>query len=218
VLSRRDAAYITGFCEGDGSVGMDRSFPYVSFAQTGQETLRYIESLLPGGIWCEGSYQNGKLWVLRYNKVELRDVLLGYLSEHTVSTRFTSRLNEVLAYLGLSQVAGHIPTISWLAGFFDADGTVVNNTNCGVSVSQKERDVLNVVCGVFGGHVTSQGSNMFQWYAGKRKSNLVVLASGLHSCSHNSKKQQALAGLLTRLWVEDRKICEEVITPLLTLS
>lgn len=204
VLSEEEECWITGFCEGDGSVGMSGlKHSFAVFTQKEPDVLEYIESLLPGGTWYL-SKQN-MMWSLSYAG-ELQRVLFDLLAKHTVSEHFTSRLNGVLANAGMSTTVKHVPTVNWLAGFFDAEGTVLwKNPQCGLQIGQKEGYVLNVIQQVFGGHVGPR-RKQFQWYMGKTRTDLVGLANKLQKCSHKFQKKEDLTSLLTRLYVEKHQI------------
>ena len=203
-LSVDEECWITGFCEGDGSIGMTGlKHSFAVFVQKEPDVLEYIESLLPGGTW-HLSKQN-MMWSLNY-RGESQRVLFELLAKHTVSERFTNRLNNVLAGAEMPTTTIHAPTIDWLAGFFDAEGIVVwKMPACSLQIGQKNRDVLDTIQRTFGGHV-GPCRERFQWHAGKRNSNLLELANGLQKCSHKFQKQEDLTSLLTRLYVEKHQI------------
>jgi hypothetical protein len=68
----------------------------------------------------------------------------------------------------------------WLAGFFDADGSVsINKTNWQLSLSatQKTAELLNPLVELYGGHVyiDNGSSQSFKWYITKREDVLKLL-------------------------------------------
>lgn len=67
----------------------------------------------------------------------------------------------------------------WLAGFFDADGTVtINKTNrqLSISISQKTSELLNPLIDLYGGHVyVDNSSNTFKWYITKKEDILKLI-------------------------------------------
>lgn len=201
-LSKEDAQWLTGFCEGDGCVTMnkqERSF--ISFTQKEPDVLEYVESIFPGGAWH--FRKKALIWTLAYYKKELKDVLFGVLAKYVVGMHTLRRLNDVLT--DKIATSTHEPSIDWLAGFFDAEGHVNWKTpSGGIQVGQKERDVLDAIQCVFGGSVNQLSPNYFEWYAGKRKSDLKDLANRLHSRSHKFSVHENLTSLLTRLYVEER--------------
>ena len=200
VLSEEEECWITGFCEGDGSVGMTGlKHSFAVFSQKEPDVLEYIESLLPGGLW--NLYKRTQMWSLNYTG-ELQRVLFDLLAKHTVSEHFTSRLNGVLANAEMPVTVKHGPTVDWLAGFFDAEGTVQwKMPACGLQIGQKDRDVLDAIQWVFGGYVGPR-REQFQWRMGKTDTNLIGLANKLQKCSHKFQKKEDLTSLLTRLYVE----------------
>jgi hypothetical protein len=63
---------------------------------------------------------------------------------------------------------------NWLAGFFDADGTVtINNTNnqLSISISQKTTELLQPLIDLYGGHIYIDNgkSKSFKWYITKKE-------------------------------------------------
>lgn len=67
----------------------------------------------------------------------------------------------------------------WLSGFFDSDGTVsINFTNLqlSISISQKEKYILDIIKEVYGGFVyIDRSSNTFKWYITKKEEILILL-------------------------------------------
>ena len=202
-LSAEDEAYVTGFCEGDGSIGMSKTeHSFIMFTQKEPDVLEYIETLIPGGTWHFSKQIT--MWSLGYNRTELRSVLLEMFTRHVVSGHFLERLNSILLSRDVSAASIHEPTISWLAGFFDAEGSVIwKHPACGLQISQKSRDVLDAIQRFFGG-CTGPMKEQFQWRAGKHNSELTELANKLLNHSHKFQKREDLTSLLTRLYVEKR--------------
>ena len=84
----------------------------------------------------------------------------------------------------------------WLAGFFDANGTVainLNNWQLSISVSQKTSELLNPLVDIYGGHVyIDRGSSQsFKWYITK-KEDIVKLLEYFKKYSSRSGKKNRL--------------------------
>lgn len=87
--------------------------------------------------------------------------------------RLISRYNiEYINYSSLYFESG------WMAGFFDADGTItINRTNyqLSISISQKTIELLNQLSFLYGGNVyPDRGSNTFIWYITKKETILFL--------------------------------------------
>lgn len=68
---------------------------------------------------------------------------------------------------------------SWLAGFFDADGTVTinkNNLQLSISISQKNTQLLEPLIYLYNGYIyIDRNSNTFKWYITKKEDILSLL-------------------------------------------
>ena len=87
---------------------------------------------------------------------------------------------------------------SWLAGLFDADGTItINKTNrqLSISVSQKTSELLQPLIELYGGNIyIDRGSNLsFKWYITKREDVLKLV--------EYFKKHPARSGKKNRLYL-----------------
>jgi len=85
---------------------------------------------------------------------------------------------------------------SWLAGFFDADGTVtINkvNTQLSISVSQKTAELLQPLVELYGGniYIDKGSSNSFKWYITKRE-NIINLVEYFKNHPSRSAKNNRL--------------------------
>ena len=206
VLSEEDAQWLVGFCEGDGCLVMNKQeHSFVTLSQKEPDVLEYVESILLGGAWHFRKKKS--IWTLTYSRKEVKDMLFKVLTKYVVGLHTLERLNDILADSGVAATS-HKPTIDWLAGFFDAEGTANWNTpSGGIQIGQKDGSVLDAIQRSFGGSVSQVSSGYFEWYAGKRKSDLVGLVSSLHKRSHKYSVHEALTKLLIRLYVEEHHIC-----------
>jgi len=143
--------FITGFAEGDGYIGQDGPWLTlkVCLSQKERDILDHINSLMPNGTFSD----NVTAWQLWYSGRYAKPVIEMF-SKYVVSITFTARLNALLEKINLKDVAPHTPTITWLAGFWYADGTSGSSGSyLHLTFVQKDPDVLNRIKQVFGGGV-----------------------------------------------------------------
>jgi len=158
-MNTQEEEWLTGFAEGDGYIGLNyRNRPLVDFEQKERDVLDSINSLVDNGR----IYPSHKCtaWHLRFNG-EYCIPLLKVFSRHIVGERFLERLNVVLDVIGHPRVTCRRPTLDWLVGFWDADGTSSNLPN--IKIVQKERSVIDAVAEGFGGNIYA-GDSYHQWY------------------------------------------------------
>lgn len=67
----------------------------------------------------------------------------------------------------------------WMAGFFDADGTIdINNLNyqLSISISQKTQELLLLIQNLYGGNIyIDRSSNTYNWYITKKETILFLV-------------------------------------------
>jgi len=193
-MNEADLQWLTGFTEGDGSVMLLKSeykamFTRVAYGQQDREPLDFIATLFEGNV-RQSKYQ----YELVYNwskSIPLIETFVG----NTVSEHFTNRLNIALDFHKLPRVESTIPTLDWLAGFFDAEGW--SNNNPELSIEQKEHHVLRYIQEAFGGSIVScwhkhprYSHHCYRWFISCNKSR--QLAQDIADRSHYPKKSQKL--------------------------
>jgi len=151
-MNECEEQYLTLFQEGDGRVDLQdngyKKYPRVFFFQMERDVLDYIASLTKGGLFYQE--KESGIWQLRFNSSYCRP-LLEVFSRHAVSKWFVERLNEVLEYVGLPSTTQHPLTQEGLVAFWDADGTSDRHPQIGVT--QKDREILDIIAKTFGGSV-----------------------------------------------------------------
>ena len=170
--------WLTGFTEGDGSIGLYRSIQ-VTYGQKEREILDYINSLHPGG---HVSRDKLNFYRLFYRSNRTCVPLLAILAKYVVSIHTSKRLNTILNSLDIPSITAHNPTLHWLAGFFDAEGSSDNQPH--ISISQKGRDTLDAIMSMFGGRVHGPADgDMYIWklYGNKGLELLQTLANECHN-------------------------------------
>lgn len=186
--------WLTGFCEGDGSLGAyvhhvgvhDYSRVLLDIDQKDRSVLDYIDSVTDGGLFYGPN--RGDVWKLRYNHKKCIP-LLEIFSRCVVGNHFLGRLNASLEVLGHPQTVRHSPTIDWFVGFWDAEGT--SDDTPSIFLDQKERDVLDEVQRMLGGGVLMYGKwGVHRWHISGSAAR--VLYPGIASRSHCTAKIERL--------------------------
>lgn len=181
-MNTNDEQWLTGFLEGDGSI--DFRIPRITLVQKDRRVLDYIVSVVTYGRVLE----TPRMFRLNYNGKRSLEVFKT-LSKHVVSNKYLLRLNLALKHLGSTSTTSKEPTIDWLAGFFDAEGTSSNLPS--LHIAQKERDVLDKITILFNGNVYQPKNNPCYVWALYGK-NARTLVEELRERSHNPLKVQQL--------------------------
>ena len=161
-MNEQEEQWLTGFTEGDGNVGVYKVGLYyakVTWGQKEREVLDYIAHLLSTG---NVRIKRGTGYQLAYAGKTCVP-LLEVFAKHVVSKNFLRRLSDVLEFLELPPTTTHEPSIDWLSGFWDAEGSSSNRPI--LFIAQKDREILDIITDKFGGRVQPlQNYNMHQWY------------------------------------------------------
>ncbi len=188
-----DWEYITGFCEGDGSVGVyvmsavGQRRPQIDVTQLERDVLDYIQLCV--GYGRMSKHPSGA-WNLMIRGIRKCCPLLEEFSKYVVCEHFLGRLSKVLSFVGMPPTSKHLPTLNWFAGFFDAEGcSSVSSGSFMLHVGQKERSVLNSICGMFGGSVVP---STFGWQWVLYGDKAIALTQGLLGLLHSPKKRGQL--------------------------
>ena len=162
-MTNEEEEYVTLFCEGDGGVYITPDgYPKVSFGQMECDVLDYVNSLAEDGITCQ---RKDGLWQIEFNGSNCIE-LLEIFSKHVVGKVFLGRLNIVLEHVDMPSAVQHPLTLTGFVGFWDAEGSSGNNPT--IFVSQKDREILDIIVEMFGGGVSRfknrNGEWMYHWY------------------------------------------------------
>jgi len=163
-MNTQEEEYVTLFCEGDGGVYLNYSnqtkkkYLRVSFSQMERDALDYIASLTEGGCFHQG--RSSGIWHLQFNGSHCVP-LLEIFSRHVVGRDFLERLNKVLVFADISLTVQHPLTFNGFLGFWDAEGSSSNMPQ--ISVSQKDREILNLIATMFGGNVSPNEKGIHYW-------------------------------------------------------
>jgi len=192
-MNEQEKQWLTGFTEGDGSVGLylqNQLTLRVSFSQKERDVLEYVQSLTQRGHFQQhhrgGFITNHQSWTFSFYGKSCEPLLTTF-SKYVVSKHFQERLNVTLIYLKLPPAVLHEPTLDWLIGFFDAEGSSSNKPS--IDIGQKERDVLVAIKTKFGGNIRPH-NNTHVWYLNGNKAR--ELAHAIVTKSHNPTKAERL--------------------------
>ena len=153
-MNEQEKQWLTGFFEGDGSIFQTTDGAAVTFGQKERDILDYTATLVPNG---RVHADNHDFHRLNYRRATSVATLISIFIKYVVSAHTQGRLNDLLTF----EVLRHEPTIDWLAGFWDAEGS--STTTPGIQIVQKEKETLNAIQGVFGGNVCPNGP-YWTWY------------------------------------------------------
>jgi len=212
-MSTEDEQWLTGFWEGDGYVGTltdvrrPRTYSVVSASQKDRSVLDFVRSITYGAGLSYSKSNNA--WMLQFGSDIARRLVLGTFSKYVVSKYFLKKLNTMLELCKMSQVAVHEPTIDWLAGFFDAEGSVAKGAYT-LAIGQKELYVLEAIQRVFGGKLYTQkqthGHNDLNVWSICRRDGSLELTGQLRERSHHTGKKAQLESLLTRVYIKEHSL------------
>ena len=189
-LTDSEEQWLTGFTEGDGSISLQsRKYPKIFYGQKERHPLDHIQSLLDAGKIHE---YNTK-YTLAYCKRNLTTLLLSVFAKHIVSEHYCANLNITLKVLNLPPATQHEPTLDWLIGFWDAEGS--SGTQPSINASQKEKDVIDKIKATFGGSIDIQSNGVYRWrLTGSRAR---TLAETIATKSHNPSRTERLINNFT---------------------
>jgi len=190
--------WFTGFCEGDGSVSIQKSprLVKVQLGQKDESPIRYVYECVGFGVF--GYAQTEDYYYLIFNGKKCVS-LLEILSRYVVSLQTVKRLNVALSEFGMPSSVTHEPVMDWVVGFWDAEGGSSLGGYLGsqlyVIIYQKEREVLDAIhrfmcCGSVQEHTNRNGEPMHCWAVSGKKA--FELACVLLERSHCDKKRGML--------------------------
>ena len=202
------AQWFTGFWEGDGDVccmerlnhaGTGFVFrPEIEFAQKDSDVVEYVAQELKGVLgWTK---RNQDLYrMVRWDGQVKCVPVIKLLSLHVISVRRCEQLSTACVGLGLPICFTHSPTLQWISGFWDAEGSIELSVTHEpiITFYQKETELLDVLQRFLGtGVVRPHGSvsclsvtaNSAQTLAGflasntriERKKNMLIERCGLN--------------------------------------
>ena len=189
LMNTQEEEYVTLFCEGDGHIRVNNGgYSKVTFDNKERDVVEYVASLI--GRRTPRQDKRG-YWHLEFNG-SCCIPLLEIFSRHVVGKQFLTRLNIVLEFLGMPLAERHPITSEGFVAFWDAEGS--SDSQPTLFVSQKDREVLDIICGVFGGGVSRakapNGEWKHQWHLSGNKAR--ELYEVILERSHNSLRVERL--------------------------
>jgi len=162
-LTDSEEAYVTLFCEGDGSLYVNKAYsglyPRITFSQSERHVLEYIHNLIGSNNRISPNSKRG--WTLPTNGRNCIP-LLGIFSRHVVGKQFLDKLNNLNTMYNLPHTTQHPINTMGLVGFWDAEGSSAYTGTLLLSMSQKDREILDIIANTFGGSVGPHENN-YQW-------------------------------------------------------
>jgi hypothetical protein len=168
--------WLSGLIDGDGSFLLSKK-GYASLEITmdirDEHALQIIKNVYGGSIKLRSGTN-----ALRY-RLHHKKGLLNLINDVNGEIRNSNRLvqlNKICNKYNLNLIYPLKLTFnnSWLAGFFDADGSVTinqTNTQLSITISQKTAELLKPLVEIYGGNIyIDRGSSQsFKWYITKKE-------------------------------------------------
>jgi hypothetical protein len=191
--------WLAGLIDGDGSFLLSKA-GYASLEITmdlrDSHCLYQIKNKFGGSIKLRSGYK-----AIRYrlhHKIGLLS-LIKAVNGHIRNPNRMVQLEKICKAYNLTFIYPLPLTFSngWLAGFFDADGTITinkSNTQLSISVSQKTPYLLNPLINLYGGNVYIDNSThkSFKWYISSQTDILKLIEYFKIFCSRSAKNHRFL--------------------------
>ena len=188
-LPEEEKEWLTGFLEGDGSLGRTRDSLYISFYQKDRRILDYIKTLLQTKRPVQIDQRS--LHSLSFPNLDYILPLLELFSQSLVTPKYVQRLQDIRSLYNLNfTISIHKPTIPWICGFFDAEGCIHRQgPSLYMDFACKDQIVLEEIKEVIGGHISPKsGAGELQLRKDETSKFLLLWLK----YSHNPQKQERL--------------------------
>jgi hypothetical protein len=168
--------WLAGLIDGDGSFLLTKK-GYASLEITmdirDEHALQIIKNVYGGSIKLR-SNANALRYRLHHKSGLL--LLINHVNGHIRNSNRLIQLNKICEKYEFNLIYPKKLNYNngWLAGFFDADGTITinkTNTQLSVSASQKTVELLQPLIEIYGGniYIDKSSSKFFKWYITKRE-------------------------------------------------
>ena len=220
--------WLTGFWEADGSIGIRthcvNGSMYtrleVEISQKDVAALQFIKDTLALQINVTHS-QSG------HNSLQFRSRrdcahMLSILCQNVVSGEGCTKLNNILSKLNLHTITTQPPSIEWLAGFWQGDGTLSHNSSYRLSVTQNSVNVLEKIKQFtgFGNISHSNTSNEHVWSCNGQHALTMStqIASLIPECSKRDVLLNAIERYRTRMYMYKHRLLTKSISKQLEIT
>lgn len=188
--------WLGGLIDGDGYFGISKK-KYASLEITmdvrDANCLKIIQNIFGGSLKLRAGTKS-----IRYRLHDKKGLLnlLNFVNGNIRISKRIIQFNNILTLYNINYVEATKLKFNngWLAGFFDSDGTItINKSNfqLSISISQKERYILDIIKEIYGGYVyIDRNSNTFKWYITKKEDILTILDYFKKYPSYSKKKQR----------------------------
>jgi hypothetical protein len=188
--------WLAGLIDGGGSFYLTKK-GYASLEITmdirDEHALQIIKNVYGGSIKLV-SGKNALRYILRHKSGFL--ALVNDVNGHIRSSNRLIQLNKICVKYEFNLIYPEKLNYDngWLAGFFDADGSVtINSINeqISINVAQKTADLLNPLVELYGGSVyINRSAPSFKWYITKREDIINIIEYFKKHPSRSAKKQR----------------------------
>ena len=188
--------WLGGLIDGDGYFGISKK-KYASLEITmdirDTPCLKKIQNVFGGSLKMRSGTK-----AVRYRLHDKKGLLslLCYVNGNIRLSKRILQYNNILNLYKINYIEAKVLNYAngWLSGFFDSDGTITinsNNLQLAISISQKERYILDIIVSVYKGYVyIDRNSNTFKWYITKKEDILNLLEYFKKYPSYSEKKQR----------------------------
>ena len=180
--NKKWSQWLAGLIDGDGSFYLTKK-GYASLEITmdirDEHALQIIKNVYGGSIKNLAG-RNALRYCLRHKEGFL--ALVRDVNGEIRNSYRLMQLNKICLKYGVTLIYPEKLTFNngWLAGFFDADGSVTLNSNNGqlaILLTQKTSEILQPLLDIYGGSIyIDRTSNSFKWYVSDKEGILKILS------------------------------------------
>ena len=196
LVSEDDKQWLCGFVEGDGSICLKYEGPAISIGQRDREVLDFVQHLVMGGkIYIPRRGAS----LLLFNGYPRCKPLLELIRTHAVCEKTKRKMLDVFG----ESIQVHKPTLSWIVGFWDAEGSFsldASQSQIVAQIGQVEREPLEIIQETIGGHLMHFNNDWSgAWKLVLRKQETRDFIRDYLRYAHNLEKLERLSGCLEKV-------------------
>lgn len=173
--------WLAGLIDGDGCFLLSKK-GYASLEITMDIRDKYCLYLIKNHYGGSVKIRSGSKSI-RY-RLHHKNGLLQLIHDVNGLIRTSNRILQLIKICNKYQIEIQFPNPltwdnNWLAGFFDADGTITlnqSNLQLSISISQKNTQLLESLIPIYSGHIyIDRSSQTFKWYVTKKEDILALI-------------------------------------------